>query len=150
MIIKDITISSEFSKGIYNYIIKKYQLGESGVYYTTRKLYTPYDTSALNNECHRILSPAVRKLRLENFVDTIVLKAFTIDTKYNEVVKDWNEHRNGIVILPAALVRALLLTLDRTKLSDIDFFVDNIILTVVLSKEGTYGVVADFVSFTLV
>lgn len=150
MTLEDITISSEFSKGVYEYIIKKYQLGETGVYYTTRKLYTQYDASALNNECHRILSPAVRKLRVENFVDTIALRGFSTDLKYNEVVKEWNEHRDGIVVIPAALTRALLLTMDRSKLSDIDFFVDNILLTVVRSKDGTYGIVADFISFTLV
>lgn len=150
---EEFTISSAVSKMVYEYIRDEYNLG-TGLYYTSRKLYTVYDISFVEKESLPIVCKFTNKLskkRFNNFVYVNFLKAFNSFLTFDKIAEEISSKENGLIIIPSGIIKAILAKTETKNMAD--YFIDNIVVTIQSFKKNNieyYIMIADYLTYSII
>lgn len=150
---EEFTISSAVSKMVYEYLRDEYNLG-TGLYYTSRKLYTVYDIPFVEREKLPIVCNFTNKLskkRFNNFAYVNSLKAFNSFLIFDKIAEEVSCKENGLIIVPSGIIKAILAKIENKNMAD--YFIDNIAVTIQSFKKEEveyFIMIADYLTYSII
>ena len=134
-------VSTDFSKNLYGYLKKKYKLG-TGIFQTSRKVYTSMDKMSFAREKFILEDPAIKKKRQANFNYYLTVKALNDEDTFKEFLSCFKEIQGGLAFISGEELETLK---ELFVCSELDKMVDCIMITSFF-KENVYILVADFIT----
>lgn len=105
---------------------------KANAFFTTKKVYTPYDYKVISDLEKTIIDDKLRKLRARNFLNTTVLRGINSSNDFNAIIDEWNYNINSFYYIKKEEIHKILNTIDY---GQVDALVDGVLFTILNRKD---------------